>query len=83
MKVYIFQGADEYTYVEPRPLMQEEARPERSDEEIKEHKRIQEKRQKEQTTKQRQREASNAIAMIAVGVPLYWYHWHTITKENS
>lgn len=33
--------------------------------------------------RQREREASNAIAMIIVGVPLFGYHWRTIQKEKG
>lgn len=32
---------------------------------------------------QRKRILSNSIAMIAVGIPLYLYHWTTIKKENK
>lgn len=34
-------------------------------------------------TRNRQRDLSNSIAMIAVGLPLYLYHWKTIQKENK
>ena len=33
-------------------------------------------------TANRQREASNSIAMMAVGLPLYIYHWGVIKKET-
>ena len=32
---------------------------------------------------ERQREASNSLAFIAVGLPLYFYHWKTIKKETK
>lgn len=32
-------------------------------------------------TSDRHRDASNALAMIAVGLPLYLYHWGVIKKE--
>lgn len=32
-------------------------------------------------TSQRQRDASNSLAMILVGLPLYFYHWRTIGRE--
>lgn len=32
---------------------------------------------------QRQREASNNLAMILVGLPLYLYHWRIIRKETK
>jgi len=32
-------------------------------------------------TQQRQRQASNAIAMLIVGLPLYLFHWGVIKKD--
>jgi len=32
---------------------------------------------------QRQRDASNSIAMMIVGLPLYLYHWRVIKKETK
>jgi hypothetical protein len=32
---------------------------------------------------QRQKEASNSLAMILVGLPLYLYHWRIIRKETK
>ncbi len=37
---------------------------------------------KEIITAQRQREAASALAFIIIGLPLYFYHWKTIRKEN-
>lgn len=34
-------------------------------------------------TSNRQREASNNLAMIIVGLPLYLYHWRIIKKETK
>lgn len=33
-------------------------------------------------TARRQREASNNLAMILIGLPLYLYHWRLIKKES-
>lgn len=33
------------------------------------------------TTQQRQRQASRAIALILIGLPLYLYHWTVIKKD--
>lgn len=30
---------------------------------------------------ERERTASNSVAMILVGLPLYWYHWRIIKRE--
>jgi hypothetical protein len=35
----------------------------------------------ESKTQRRQRQASNALAFIIVGVPLYLYHWRVIQKD--
>lgn len=39
-------------------------------------------RQKREVGRQRQRDLANAVAMIAVGAPLYLYHWKIIQKES-
>lgn len=31
----------------------------------------------------RQRQLSNSLAMLAIGVPLYLYHWNVIKKEGK
>lgn len=31
----------------------------------------------------REREASNALAFLVIGFPLYWYHWRTIKHEKK
>ena len=33
------------------------------------------------TTQQRQRQASRALSLILIGLPLYLYHWTVIKKE--
>ena len=68
LKVMVFQGADRFEYYSP-PLAEDED--------------AQKKIQEGETERQRQRELSGAIAMIAVGAPLYLYHWKTIQKENK
>lgn len=40
-------------------------------------------RQKKNVERQRQREFITAFSMLAVGSPLYLYHWSTIKKENK
>ncbi|TSA44492.1 hypothetical protein D4R51_03615 [bacterium] len=43
----------------------------------------QEEAQKKQQQNDRERSASNAIAMIIVGVPLFVYHWRIIQKDRK
>mgnify|MGYP001338025467 CR=1 FL=1 len=69
MKVFVFKDADRYEYTMP----------EMSDEERKLVKVNAEK----DTKRNREREFSNSLAMIIVGLPLYLYHWKTIKKENK
>jgi len=83
MKMYIFKGADVYTYYEARPLKPVGTPEDMTPEEQKQYEEEQKLRQEEETVRQRQREASNAIAMIVVGAPLYLYHWKTIKSESK
>ena len=43
----------------------------------------QQKQQEIEAANQRKRNLSNSLAMIAIGAPLYLYHWKTIKKENK
>ncbi len=85
LKVYVFKGADEYTYFEaPRPVLQKGMVEEKvSTEEAKIQEEKLKKQQKEESRRQRQREFAGALSMILVGIPLYLYHWKTIQRENK
>lgn len=74
LKVLVFKDADRYEYSAVKPLGDAG---ETIDEQA-----MKEQASREQT-RNRQREFSGAIAMIAVGLPLYLYHWKTIQKENK
>ncbi len=43
----------------------------------------QQAQQKRDEENDRKRQLSNSLAMIAIGTPLYLYHWKTIKKENK
>lgn len=43
----------------------------------------QEKQQRKDADNDLKRQLSNSLAMIAIGAPLYLYHWKTIKKENK
>lgn len=74
MKFFIFKDADKYEYITPMEVGGKKAKF------AEEAARINaEKDQK----RNRQREFSNSLAMIIVGLPLYLYHWKTIQKENK
>ncbi|MEK7550902.1 MAG: hypothetical protein AAB535_03930, partial [Patescibacteria group bacterium] len=80
IKVYVFKGADKYEnypmLTKPVPSGEEVAL---SEKEIKEQKDFQELESK----RQRQRQASTALSMLIVGLPLYKYHWSLIKKEKK
>lgn len=40
-------------------------------------------RQARDLSRQRQRDLAGAVSAIAIGLPLYLYHWNTIQKENK
>lgn len=73
LKTYIFKEADKYeVYVgESKPNGEQYTK-----EEL-------ETRQNKELVRQRQRELSNALAMLAVGTPLYLYHWKTLQKDQK
>lgn len=74
LKTYVFK-VSEYSYF-PEVAMPDGREPLISSEESK-------KRAEEEAANQRKRNLSNSIAMIAIGTPLYIYHWKTIKKENK
>ena len=41
------------------------------------------KEQMENVSRQRQRELSQAVAQILVGLPVYLYHWNIIKKDSE
>ena len=73
LKVFVFKDADRYEFSVPKS--------------VGEANEINETEMKAQAireqTRNRQREFSGAIAMIAIGLPLYLYHWKTVQKENK
>lgn len=76
LKVLVFKGADRYEYYAPKVVPSESESSESFD--FKEQQIIQDR----ETIRQRQRQLSESIAMIVVGLPLYLYHWKTVQKEN-
>ena len=74
LKVLVFPDSDKYEYTVPIP-----ADGEKNQLDEKTMKANAERDQK----RNRERDLSNSLAMIAVGLPLYLYHWKTIQKENK
>lgn len=72
IKTFILKEADIY---EIGPVMKIEGQVSETKEEM-------QLRQEKELSRQRQRDLANAVAMIAVGAPLYLYHWRIIQKES-
>lgn len=75
INVYIFDGADQYTYY-PEALRDDQQGPVIDNEELK-------RRNETENKRQRQREVASSASMLIVGLPLYKYHWRLIKKENK
>jgi hypothetical protein len=80
LKVYVFKDADRFDYYTAPAFPVDKINVSTESSKIDEAK--QKEIQDKETTRQRQREASGAIAMLIVGLPLYKYHWSIIQKEN-
>lgn len=79
LKAWVFTEADNYVYYDyarPIPVEGEKTFTEPSKEE-------QAAAHQKQITQQRQRDASNSLAMIIVGLPLYLYHWRMASKRKD
>lgn len=82
LKVYVFKAADKYyayPMAQPAPVTGkggESTVAQPSEGELQAY-------QDNQTRSSRQSTASNAIAMIIVGAPLYAYHWYIIRKDKE
>lgn len=74
LKVFVFKNADRYDTYPVYPAMVDGRPVDMAAEKT---------RADTESTRQRQRDLSNSLAMIAVGLPLYVYHWKTIQKENK
>lgn len=79
MKVYVFKDADKYDY----PIISKVGVDGKEIALTDQEKADQKAQQDKETTRNRQRQASTALAMLLVGIPLYKYHWSTIKKENK
>ena len=85
LKAYIFKAADQYySYPVPTPVSADgnmkgtttSVPTTPTDAQLQAY-------QDEQTNSNRESTAANAIAMIIVGVPLYYYHWRVIQKDKE
>lgn len=76
LKTYVFKVSEFSGYGTIMPIKDEKG-------EIIQSAEDQQKQQEAEAVNQRKRQLSNSLAMIAIGVPLYLYHWKTIKKESK
>lgn len=86
LKTFIFTRADQVliypVYPRPAPLEGEKDEELTPEEEAK-FQEEQRKYEEEQRRSQRERTAANSMAMLIVGVPLFWYHWRLVQKIKT
>ena len=86
LKTLVFKNADQAIIYPERPIidnietMVEGDATSKEDQEEYEKKLQQYEEQNRQ--RERQRTASNSIAMLIVGIPLFMYHWRQVRKEG-
>ncbi len=69
LKTFVFRDVDKYEiYIDKESGLSVEE---------------QQARQDRESDRQKQRELVNAISMLAVGAPLYLYHWKKIQSEDK
>ncbi|HQA95818.1 MAG TPA: hypothetical protein PLN18_00405 [Candidatus Colwellbacteria bacterium] len=77
LKTFIFTEVDQYyIYPSAKPIRENEEYVEPDPEELAAF-------NERQLKQQRQRDASDSLAMLIVGVPLYSYHWKLVTKKKE
>ncbi|MEX2028104.1 MAG: hypothetical protein WD988_01215 [Candidatus Curtissbacteria bacterium] len=83
LKVYVFKQADQFAHAPyPAEKLTSESR-EPTQEEKDNLKREQEATEAKNRQAQRQSTASNSLAMIIVGLPLFLYHWKRINTSDK
>ena len=76
LKSYIFTGADfYYDYPLAKPVGDGGSYNQPNQEEVEQY-------QRNQKSSSRQRDAAESLAMIIVGLPLYFYHWSLARKDS-
>lgn len=87
LKTYVFKKADApIIYPGPKTtrIITDQTGKEKfvEEEQTKEDLELQEKREKEYRTSQRQRDAAQALAFIIIGLPIYLYHWNLVRRKD-
>ncbi len=83
LKSYVFTKADNYCYDNYPAMVKDPNQPNLTQEEIDTQNRVNKERCEEQRVADKQRQASNAIAMLIVGLPLYIYNWRVIKRDKE
>ena len=82
LQTYVFTKADQsVVYPYYRPIIPEEEK--LTEEERKEQQEEQLRHEKEERQSRRQRTASESLAMIIIGTPLFLYHWQLAKKDRE
>ncbi len=88
LKTYVFTNADQMAIypqypAKPAPSATSDQNQRPTAEELTRYETQQAEAQRTQQASQNARTASNAIAMILVGAPLFLYHWKTLEKDKQ
>lgn len=88
LKKYVFKKAEQNIIypaypVKPSPALDGKTDQVLTPEEQEKYNREQREAEEKQRESQRARTASESLAMIVVGVPLFGYHWKTIQKSRK
>jgi len=78
IKVFVFPDSDNYSYMSSPKMVSPDGK---EVVESEEDKNIRLENQQKDITRQRQREITEGISFMIVGIPLYFYHWTVIQKE--
>lgn len=83
LKTYVFTKSDYPCYTEARSITSAEKTEGMTQEQIDKQQALIAKNCEENNTANKQSQASNAIAMLIVGIPLYGYHWMVIRRDKE
>ncbi|MBX4187934.1 MAG: hypothetical protein KW793_02240 [Candidatus Doudnabacteria bacterium] len=83
LKTYIFTKADNYCYERSMPLMKDPNGTNMTEEESKKQEAENNRICEEQRAATKQSQASNAISMLIVGLPLFFYLWGIIRADRE
>ena len=82
LKTWVFKNADNvYIYPYEKPVVDNEAGVDVEEEKAAREAEMVEYRENELKSR-RESQASNAVAMILIGLPLFAYHWRLARKEE-